>query len=377
MLNSLRSAKVCGIYLVLGCGALWAQNLAQPPDYSDPAVASAAQETTKSWQAWQRGDRDLERNVFEGPMADARDRIQRSFSAMLGYLEKRKAYSESVAAYIEHYKSDTPVRKPFVTIETVNREQLELLGANLTNVQSRLDGLRDSPAWVRIRRSVQADSSEITSVQSARRSELPIDLPLSRPEPPRQMSAIVYRDSERQITELLSKLWTHYYQALDDAVEQKPGGAQPLVSSSSVAPHEALAPAPEGFSGGAGPRSAGLPGLEALAGTWRYAERSQQFNGVEEPRQVLLEISVEKGGTLSGRYRAILTDFDGPHNVDIALHQVPGGKNPKELRFRYKGDQDVEGEFTVEGPGASGIDLIVAHNGGAGVPKGREIVTRR
>ena len=49
--------------------------------------------------------------------------------------------------------------------------------------------------------------------------------------PERPLSLIVYRDSERQARELVERIWTHYYQALADAVDQKPGVSKSLVAS--------------------------------------------------------------------------------------------------------------------------------------------------
>ena len=87
----------------------------------------------------------------------------------------------------------------------------------------------------------------------------------------------------------MEKLWTRYYQALADAVEQKPSGSAPLVAvrgsgnSPSAAP--GAPPAPPAVA------TAGNP----VAGAWTYVQGSQQFNGVEEPREVLLELWVENG----------------------------------------------------------------------------------
>ncbi len=381
---------VCG-WLI--CLPMHAQELAPPPDYGDNTINVLAEETAKAWQAWQRLDRDIEQNAFQLAMVDGRETIQRSLSALLNYLGKRKAYSEGVAKYIEQFRPEASARKPIVAVETVSREQLELLGATLTDVQARLKRLTDSPDWSRIRRSVVADTSGIDNLRKNLRNQIPLDLPLSKPEPPHQMSVIVYRDSERQIAELLEKLWTDYYQALDNAVERKPDGAKPLMVSTnpaSAGPSADVMPASPAVVSGTHPAVApaagatSLPGQpsapaasEALVGTWRYIERSQQFNGVEEPRQVLIEIWVEKGGALAGRYRAVLADFDGPHNVDIALQSLPAGKNPKEFRFHYRAaSQDADGQLTIEGPGTSGTDLTISHDGG-GVPRGREIVLRR
>jgi hypothetical protein len=343
-----------------------AQDLSQPPDYSDPAIASAADSAIKAWRDWQRGDRNLEKEVFALPMSDARARIQKSLSASLNYLDKRKAYVESVAAYIEHYRAET--RKPYVSIDMVDSEELDLLGTSLANVQTRLDALRDSPAWAAIRRSVQSDTVEIAGTQRARRADIPIDLPLGAPERTRPLSVIVYHDSEHQIAGSLEHLWTHYYQSLDNAVEQKPGGAAPLVSS--IAPPETPAAAPA--------QSAPASGVASFAGIWRYLEGSQQFNGVEEPRQMILELSLQKDGTLTGRYRGMLTDFTGQRNIDVSLQQLPTPKNapPHQLTFHYAGAPAGEtGQITLEGPGAGGVELTLSHSG-AGMPRGREILVR-
>ena len=145
----------------LAChGTAAGQTLPQAPDYSDSAVTEGAEQANSAWNAWVRGDRDLEHEVVSAPMGEARERIQRSFSAFLNFIDKRRIYGERVAGYIERYRPETAGRKPFVTAATVNRDQLELLGVSLAAVQARLDSLRDTSVWVTVRRAVQADTSE-------------------------------------------------------------------------------------------------------------------------------------------------------------------------------------------------------------------------
>jgi hypothetical protein len=354
---------------VFGCSWLaLAQELPQPPDFSQAPVTAAAAKSTAAWQEWIRGDRDLEREIFRLPMGEARARLQRSLSGFLAYTEARKAYAEAVALFIENYKPEVN-RTPAVGIEPVNRDQLELLGVCIGSLQTRLDALRDAAEWAAIRRAVQADRAEAIALQNKRRDEIPVELPLSRPQAPRPLSAIVYRDSERQLRETTEKLWTHYYQAMADAVEQKPSGSKPLISS-------AVAPAPEMAAAGDAASPAGI-GIDKLAGTWEYAERSQQFNGVEEPRQVLLELSMNKG-SLVGRYRGTLADFDGLHNVDLQLVMAKSAKGSRDLTFDAKSaNADMSGQLRIEPPEAKGAELVLVHVGMNGVPRGRETMVRR
>jgi hypothetical protein len=163
------------------CSAVRAQDLAPAPDYSDSGVIEGSEQASNAWKTWMRGDRDLEKDVLAASMSDARDRVQRSFSALLVFVDKRRIYGERVASYIELYRPETAGRKPVVTLESVNRDQIQLLGLTLSLVQSRLDALRDTPVWVTVRRAVQADRSDILALQGSRREEIPIDLPLSGP----------------------------------------------------------------------------------------------------------------------------------------------------------------------------------------------------
>jgi len=47
-----------------------------------------------------------------------------------------------------------------------------------------------------------------------------LDLSLRRSPPASLISSLIYSDSERQIADVLLRLWTRYYQALVDAAEQ-------------------------------------------------------------------------------------------------------------------------------------------------------------
>jgi hypothetical protein len=261
----------------------------------------------------------------------------------------------------------------------VSRDQIELLGTTLAIVQARLDGLRESPEWARIRRSVRGDETAILDAQNQRREEIPVQVPTSRTQAPRPLSAIVYRDSERQVCEFTEAIWTHYYQSLIDAIEQRPGGSRPLVSSSSTgtgsgnAPPGAISPTIAAPS----PVGAGTQEADSLAGTWRYPEGSQQFNGVEEPRSVLLELWSEKG-MLVGRLRGAVFGFDGIHNMDLHLQQVAGPKGTHEVRFRSQGpDESATGQIVVEAASPGGNEVMMIHTDGNFIPKGRETLLRR
>jgi len=359
---------VAAVGLVSGAAAM-AQTLPPAPDYSDSAVAEGSEQAANAWNAWLRGERDLEHDVLAAPMNEARDRIQRSFSGLLNYIDKRRIYGDRVATYIEIYRPETAGRKPPVTVEIVNRDQLELLGISLSLVQARLDGLRDTPVWATVRRAVQPDTSGSMSLQSARRDEIPVELPFSRATAPRPLSVIVYRDSEKQVRESVERIWTHYYQALVDAVDRKTVPPKALVSSITPPP-----PTPEPAPAGSGPA---ISQVDRLAGAWRYLESSQQFNGVDEPRQVLLELFVEKEA-LTGRYRGTLTDFNGPRNVDLRLQQVATVKGSNDIRLQYQiPELNQSGQIVIEGPSAGGVEVMVVHMDAVGIPKGREILVRR
>lgn len=347
---------------------LAAQDLLPPPDFSQPPVADASKKAGAAWTAWLHDDAGLERDALRLPMSEARGRLQRSFSEFLAYLDARKDYADKVGAFIENYRPETARGIPAVGIEPVNRDQLELLGVCLANLQSRLDSLRDAPEWAAIRRAVQADRSEVIALQGKLRDEIPVELPLSRPQAPRPLSGIVYRDSEARLRDVTKNLWSHYYQAVADAVA--PGGKQ-LISSSAppAAPETPEAPADSASVSRANP--------EKLVGTWEYPEHSQQFNGVEEPREVLLELAMDKG-TLTGRYRASLADFDGSRSVDLRLVMVKDPKVAHDLTFNVKSmTADMAGQMKIELQDTKDPELMLVHIGIDGVPKGREIMIRR
>jgi hypothetical protein len=110
-------------------------------------------------------------------------------------------------------------------------------------------------------------------------------------------------------------------------------------------------------------------------GTWTYAEGSQQFNGVAEPKHVILELWMEKG-FLVGRYRAELPDFDRSSIVDLSLRGKPGSGRTV-LEF-HSSSPEAAGKIVLEGPGSGGMDLMLVRSvEGAPIPRGRELLTRR
>lgn len=346
--------------------ALAAQSgLSAPPDFSQDSIARAAAQLSLAWNAWGDGDAGLEQRVYQLPMMEARDLLQRSLGRYLDVIEARRAYASAVASYIGQYQVQPRSGKPVVTIGEAYRNQIELLGLNLTLLQQRLDALQSSNDWVAIRRAVQPPRTDILALQSARRQDIPVDLSLGSPDHPSEPQTVpplVYRDSEAKLAGAMEQLWTRYYQALADAVEQKPSGSAPL-----AAVRGAAAEAPPPPSG-----SAASP----LAGVWTYVEGSQQFNGLGEPRDALLELWVENG-MLAGRYRVELRDFQGTRKIDIRLHgPLEAANNQPVLDFESK-DPAGTGKIVLEYNPLRKELMFVRPAAQTVLPRGREILHPR
>lgn len=197
-----------------------APELPAPPDFDQSAIRTAAEALSGAWAKWRTVDAGLERRVFRVPLPEARQNVQRAFDGYLAVLDKRRVYSDAVSAYIDQSRAEPRPRLVVVTIGIVFEEHVQLLGLNLHALEAKLGALRDAPQWIAIRRSVRDESAEAFRLQSARRSEVPVDLSLRRSPPASLISSLIYSDSERQIADVLRRLWTRYYQALVDASEQ-------------------------------------------------------------------------------------------------------------------------------------------------------------
>jgi hypothetical protein len=353
-----------------------AQEPTRSSDFGQTDIATAAEDIAEAQKAWRQASRNLEQEVFRLPMAEARARVQSALNSAMLVLDQRQRYGEKVAGNIDksHDGAYGGARRQIVSVEIVSRDELEVLDANLTELVAKLETLRSSPQeWLKIRRGVQTDQSAITAMQSKLREDIPVDM-LFRPAAPEPMSAIVYRDAEKQLREVLQKTWVHYYQGVIDAAEQKTGGSAPLMSILSPAAGTPAAPAGAPAAPVAAPAA---PAANALAGTWGYLEGTQQFNGVAEPHQVLLELWME-GGNLLGRYRGEIPDFDGVRKVDLRL-RAKTGKTGQIILQIQGGDPVATGEFIVEDPGAGGLNIMLVRAVGVTgpIPRGRELLTRR
>jgi hypothetical protein len=351
--------------LLLFAPALAAQQaLPAPPDFSQDPIARAARDFAAAWTQWRSGDTGIEQKIYQLPMADARDLLQRSLGRYLDVLDARRAYSEALAAYIDSSRLQPRPGQPVATVEVVYRDQIDLLGVNLSVLQEKLDALRASNDWVAIRRAAQPGRTDLLALQSSRRADMPEDLSLDSPDHPRAPNAIagqLYRDSEAKLLDSLEKLWTRYYQSLEDAVEQKPAGAATL-----VAVRGAAAAAPPGAAANA---------ATPVAGNWTYVQGSQQFNGLGEPSGVLLELWVENG-MLAGRYRAELPDFQGPRKIDIRLHgPLDTAANLQTLDFESK-DPNGTGKVTLEF-NPTRKELMFVRSSQTIIPRGRETLHPR
>ena len=354
----------------------------QPPDFSQRAITSAAEELNGAWKAWTRTGRDLEQRVFRIPMSEARDLIQRVLGRYFDFLDKRSDYGDAVLAYVEQCRLHPSPRQPLVTVAEVYEEQARLIGANVIALHERRNSLRDSPAWTSVYAGSQMETDRALRLQSSRRSEIPLDLSLSSARPAGLMSSLLYRSSERELREELLKLWSGYYQALVDAVEQRPGGSAPLVAIRlggqavrTAATATASGPPP----GGSTSLAVVVPeALKAFTGAWSYSAGSQQFNGVAEPVYALLELWFENDG-LVGRYRAELPDFQGTKILDLRL-QGTAGITGRQLTLRFESnDPPATGQFVLEWVGPSGIDMMLTRvvPSQGPIPRGREVIIRR
>jgi hypothetical protein len=256
--NHERCCAVGLLIVLLQCGALGAQpapELPAPPDFDEGTIIAAAEALSGAWTKWRSVDAGLEQRVFRIPISEARQTVQRAFDGYLGVLDKRRTYSDAVSAYIDQSRAEPRPRQVVVTLEAVFEDHVQWLGLNLNVLEAKLGALRDAPQWIAIRRSVRDERAEAFSLQSARRSEVPVDLSLHRSPPANLISSLLYRDSERQVAGVLRRLWTRYYQALVDAAEQ---GRPPRPLRTVPAPDTSVpSPAPAGASSAG--QSAGGP----------------------------------------------------------------------------------------------------------------------
>ena len=359
-------------------GPLAAQTaLPVPPAFSQQSIVRTAEEVALAWTTWKTGDKDMEQKIFRVPMAEARGALQRSLGRYLDFLDIYRSYNDQIAGYIDRSRLQPRPGQPVVAMEDVYSDEIEALGVNAAALQERLDALRSAAEWVAIRRAVQTDRTQLLTLQTSLRTEMPLELTINRPtdvqRPAASMSALIYRDARRQFIDSLEKLWTHYYQAVADAVEQRPSGGVPLVAIRRNGASE-----PENSVPGAAPpkSTATVDPANPFSGAWIYVSGSHQFNGVGEPVDALLELWLESG-QLVGRLRAELPDFQGVRKIDVRLRgPVVGPCDMQTLEFESK-EPTGTGKITLE-PGISGMDLMLVRPATQTVlPRGREVLRRR
>jgi hypothetical protein len=360
------------LLLLLGSGFLAAQDdpgVALPPDFSQEPIQTCAGGVLDAWKKWTANSKGLEERAFSLPMAEARELAGRALGDYLEFLERRNAYGQAVAAYIERPRAAHGPSGAVVSEAGISQDQILLLAASLGALQTKLHALRDTADWVRIRRAVQPDRDAILKLQAALRAQAePQDLAIGSSPTLAWMASVAYRESERQLAEILRRLWTHYYQALVDGLEQRPAGSTPLGAiraSDSPAPKTAAA-------------TGGRTEQNPLVGAWEYVEGSQEFNGVAEPRHALLELWIEKG-VLVGRYRADLPDFSGERKIDLRLSARTGASHSTVILDFRSADPQSQGEIVLEGPLEGATKLMLVRNVPAQgpIPRGRELLRRR
>lgn len=365
-----RSIIVLAIAL-LACCSSTAQEPQASPTFSEDSIIGPAATVSRAWGVWRQQDRGLEQKIFRLPMADARTILQQSLGSYLNYLDARRAYADAVARYIDKLRDDPRPNQPIVAADAVYLNEIEVMGVNMAALQERLAALKENPDWIEIRRAVQAESSRLLSLQSARRAEVPLDLSLHRSQTVAPISSVVFRNAEREMVQAQEDLWKRYYQALIDSIEQRPHGGVPLV---------AVLSSPAAQPGRATAAPAVLPQApqDPIVGSWTYIEGSEEFNGIAEPRQVLLEIRIEDG-TLFGRYRADLPGFSGIRKVDLRLRAAYMRGRPEQTLIFESKDPVATGNIVLEGPAAGGAELMLVRvvPAGSPIPGGRELLRKR
>ncbi len=366
----LRASKrhVLPLAMALLGGTLQAQEavLEAPPDYAQPLIAASAEKVAGAWVQWSQAVKGLEERAFQLPMADARLLVQQALAAYLDFLDSRRTYNQALSTHIEKQRAAAPRGEPVVTQSAVYQDQVVLLGVNLNMLQSKLEALRNSADWVAMRRNVRPERDEVGKLQDLRRSQIPPDFSFGNSAPAPVISPLAYLDSESQVSAALRKLWTRYYQLLIDSVEQRPSGSSPLV------------PVRAGAGGSLAGAQARPPSSQnPMTGVWTYLEGSQEFNGVGEPRRVILEFWMENGELL-GRYRAVLPDYAGDRNVDLRLRVPPGSAGGTlTLEFESK-DPEAKGQLVIERlTGAADLMLVRPAGTQSPIPRGRELLHRR
>jgi hypothetical protein len=353
--------------------AAWPQEksrLPTPPDFSQPAIATAARGLVDAWDAWNGTNGDLEQRVVHLPMSEARFLIQRALGRYMDFLDRRASYTESVATYIDECRQRRDKHAP--KVEDVYEDEARLIGVNVLLLNQKLSALKDASEWTDVYNGSQAEAKAALKIQSARQEKIPLAMPGAPP--PEAISALLFRKSEREVQEALQKLWTRYYQVLVDAIEQKPDGSTLLApirvhgggtdDSSSAGQTAPAPPVPEAW--------------KLFVGAWSYVKGSQQFNGIAEPASALLEIWFENN-TLIGRYRAELPDFQGFKKLDLRMRGNPGNNN-RQLTMHFESKTPAEtGQIVLEPMGPSGVDMMLIRvvSPQSPIPRGRELLVRR
>ncbi len=347
------NAVVIAVWL---CVSAPAAEMPKPSVFGRADLEAPADAVVEAWARWEKVSRDFEREAMASPRSEGRDRVRGAYAASMDYLEARRIYSEAVRSDLE-----SRARGMAITSSAVSSEELDLLGAQVSEIQRRLETLRSTTEWITIRHSVQKDRDAIGKLQDTRRAMIPDGLLSTRAGVAETITAASYQASEQEVRGAIRSLWTHYCQALLNLIYQQPEG--------SMSPEVQL----EG-SEPAGVESAQKGGMR-LAGAWTYIENSRKFEGAAEPKRVLLELWVENG-QLAGRYRADLLEQTGLRHVDLRLKGKPSARHAQSLEFSTA-DSRATGTVTLQ-PSSNGMELMfIRPSGVAEVPGGKELLTRR
>jgi len=349
-----------------------------------PDIAVAEAEYRDAQQAWVQNDPTLEKDLYNAPADQVRQRIHRAAQLADDAMAKKEAYFNLFIQRMEDMRAKlNDAQGPGIPTESLKKD-LDEQQSRVLGDQDRLDLLlRDLPPgdeYALVRRQLEGERADLISAQNNIAMRIRSLDNIGKAE----QSTAGAADLTAKMDEIL-KVWQ---QERDSAVRQRPAWARlyqvmesslskpaPPAATAPKTTAAAKAPAKGKAAATARPAPAATP-QGGISGIWTYTSQPGAWTGYGEPEMVKLDLHIDASGAVRGVYSARLPVRGGVRDVELTLEgQASPTATSTQVHWRSQRPA-AEGEMEIK-VGSDGRMLVArTQSNDSFVPRGMEVLLR-
>ncbi len=337
--------------------------------------------------AWIQSDPTLERDLYNAPPDQVRQRIHRAASLADDALAKKQAYFNIFIQRLQDMRAKLKeTAGPGIPAEELKAD-LETQQSRLLGDQDRLDLLlRDLPPgdeYALVRRELEGERTALVNAQNnvaLRIRSLEIvdkteQATKGADDLTSKMDEIIkVWEQERDSAVRQRPAWAHLYRVMEDSLGKPPDATVSKAAPASAASRAGSAARPAVPAPAA--KLTAPPASSGISGVWTYTSQPGAWTGYGEPEMVKLDLRIDGSGAVRGTYSARLPVRSETHEVQLTLE---GQAQPLAtfLQVHWQSERPAaEGEMEIR-VGADGRMLVSrTQSNDSYISRGMEVLLR-